>query len=252
MNRRPRVVAGIALLSAMVFPVMAAGQNFFGRFFRAAPTAVEYDSRFVFTRIRYGTRVGGNGGWEHDYPTADRNFAAILDYITHTRVHLNDSNILDLDDPRIFQNPVIYMSEPGYWTTDEAEAKNLRAYLLKGGFIIFDDFDGDAEWRNLVTQMKVVLPDHDFIRLDVSHPIFQSFYGLRTLNIPHPMLPGIEPVFLGLFDDNRTSGRMMAIANFNNDIGDYWEWSAEGLYGDAGTSDAYRLGVDYLVYAMTH
>jgi hypothetical protein len=252
MNRRLRVVAAIALLSAIAFPVMAAGQNFFGRFFRSEPTAVEYDSRFAFTRIRYGTRVGRNGGWEHDYPTADRNFAAILDYITHTRVHLNDSNILDLDDPRIFENPVIYMSEPGYWTTDEAEAKNLRAYLLKGGFIIFDDFDGDAEWRNLVTQMKVVLPEHDFIRLDVSHPIFQSFYGLKTLNIPHPMLPGIEPEFLGLFDDNRTSGRMMAIANFNNDIGDYWEWSAEGLYGDAGTSDAYRLGVDYLVYAMTH
>src|SRR5215208_4912308 len=204
MNRRLRVVAGIALLSAMVFPVMAAGQNFFGRSFRPAPTAVEYDSQFAFTRIRYGTRVGGNGGWEHDYPTADRNFSAILDYKTRMRVHLNDSNILDLDDPRIFQNPVIYMSEPGYWTTDEAEARNLRAYLLKGGFIIFDDFDGDAEWRNLVTQMKVVLPDHDFIRLDVSHPIFQSFYGLRSLNIQHPMLPGIEPIFYGLFDNNQT------------------------------------------------
>jgi hypothetical protein len=246
-----RVVATVALLSAMVLPV-AAGQNFFGRFFRPQPVAVEYDSRFAFTRIRYGTRVGVNGGWEHDYPTADRNFSAILDYITHTRVHLNESNIFDLDDPRIFQNPVIYMSEPGYWTTDEAEAKNLRAYLLKGGFIIFDDFDGEAEWRNLVTQMKVVLPDHDFLRLDVSHPIFQSFYGLRTLNIPHPMLPGIEPVFYGLFADNQTSGRMMAIANWNNDIGDYWEWSAEGLYGDAPTADAYRLGVDYLVYEMTH
>jgi hypothetical protein len=123
---------------------------------------------------------------------------------------------------------------------------------LKGGFIIFDDFDGDWEWRNLVTQMKVVLPDHSFIPLDVTHPIFQSFFSLRTLNVPHPMLPGIEPEFFGLFDDNRTSGRMMAIANWNNDIGDYWEWSAEGLYGDAPTADAYRLGVDYLVYAMTH
>jgi hypothetical protein len=123
---------------------------------------------------------------------------------------------------------------------------------LKGGFIIFDDFDGDFEWRNLVTQMKVALPDHDFIRLDVTHPIFQSFFSLRTLDVPHPMLRGIAPEFFGLFDDNRTSGRMMAIANWNNDIGDYWEWSAEGLYGDAPTADAYRLGVDYLVYAMTH
>ena len=246
---RRLVVIGIVLLCAMTLPAMAAQ---FGRFFRPTPVAVEYDSRFAFTRIRYGTRTGSNFGWEHDYPQADRNFSAILDYISHTRVHLNESNIFDLDDPRIFQNPVIYMSEPGGWITDEAETKNLRAYLLKGGFIIFDDFDGEYEWRNLVTQMKIVLPDHDFIRLDVNHPIFQSFYSLKTLNIPHPMLPGIEPQFLALFDDNDPSGRMLAIANYNNDVGDYWEWSAEGLYGEAGTADAYRLGVNYLVYAMTH
>ncbi|HET9196547.1 MAG TPA: DUF4159 domain-containing protein [Vicinamibacterales bacterium] len=239
----------VVLLLAMGLPVVA-GQ--FGRFFLPPTTTVEYDSRFAFTRIRYGTRTGGNFGWEHDYPQADRNFAAILDYMTHMRVNLNGSNILDLDDPRIFQNPVIYLSEPGGWTTDDAEATNLRKYLLKGGFIIFDDFDGEPEWRNLVRQMRVVLPDHEFIQLDVSHPIFQSFFSLRTLNVPHPMLRGIEPVFYGLFDDNSTSGRMMAIANFNNDIGDYWEWSAEGLYGDAPTADAYRLGVNYLVYEMTH
>jgi hypothetical protein len=100
--------------------------------------------------------------------------------------------------------------------------------------------------------MKRALPDHYFIKLDVTHPIFQSFFGLKTLNIPHPMLSGIEPMFLGLFEDNRPSGRMMAIANWNNDVGDYWEWSAEGLYGDAPTNDAYRLGVNYLVYEMTH
>ena len=248
------VSAVVATTAGLIVPMMAAAQRSFFFFTRSESLpAVTYNSHFAFTRIRYGARVGrGASGWEHDYPTADRNFSAILDYITHTRVHLTDSNIFDLEDPRIFENPVIYMSEPGYWTTDEAEATNLRKYLLKGGFIIFDDFDGDPEWRNLVTQMKVVLPDHDFIRLDVSHPIFQSFYSLKTLNIPHPMLPGIEPVFYGLFDDNQTDGRMLAIANFNNDVGDYWEWSAEGLYGEAGTADAYRLGVDYLVYAMTH
>jgi hypothetical protein len=251
MSPRLRVTAVLALLSALAIPALAA-QDLLGRFFGLQPKSVEYDGRYAFTRIRYGTRVGGNGGWEHDYPAADRNFAAILDYITNMRVHLDDSNILDLDDPRIFENPVIYMSEPGGWTTDDREAVNLRAYLLKGGFIVFDDFDGEPEWRNLVRQMKAVLPDHDFIRLDVSHPIFHSFYSLRTLDVPHPMLDGIEPIFYGLFDDNRPDGRMMAIANFNNDIGDYWEWSAEGLYGDAPTVDAYRLGVNYLVYEMTH
>jgi hypothetical protein len=253
MSVRVRVIAAALLLAALALPMVAAAQRFFGRPFGDSMPVVEYNSHFAFTRIRYGTRIGGGfGGWEHDYPTADRNFAAILDYITNTRVHLGESNVLDLDDPRIFENPVIYMSEPGFWTTDDAEAASLRAYLLKGGFIIFDDFDGDAEWRNLVLQMKRALPEHDFIRLDVTHPIFQSFYGLKSLDIPHPMLPGIEPVFLALFDNNRASGRMMAIANWNNDIGDYWECSAEGLYGDAPTTDAYRLGVNYLVYEMTH
>ena len=242
---RVRVVLGIGLL-AVALPVVA-GQ--FGRFSLPGPTAVDYDGHYTFTRIRYGTRVGGNNGWEHDYPQADRNFTAILDYISHMRVNQKGSNIFDLDDPRIFQNPVIYMSEPGGWTTDEAESTNLRAFLLKGGFIIFDDFDGDWEWQNLVTQMHVVLPEYDFVRLDVDHPIFQSFFDIKTLDIPHPMARGLEPIFYGLFDDR---GRMMAIANFNNDIGDYWEWSAEGLYGSDSTADAYRLGVNYLVYVMTH
>ena len=253
MTVRAWFVVGALSASTAVLPAMAASQFSFFRPSRESLPAVKYDSHFAFTRIRYGARVGrGASGWEHDYPAADRNFSAILDYITNMRVHLDGSNILDLDDPRIFENPVIYMSEPGFWTTDEAEAANLRAYLLKGGFVIFDDFDGDADWRNLVTQMKLALPDHDFIRLDVRHSIFQSFFGLKTLNIPHPLLPGIEPVFLGLFEDNHPSGRMLAIANWNNDIGDYWEWSAEGLYGDAPTNDAYRLGVNYLVYEMTH
>ena len=89
MSLRLRVL-GIVLLLGMALP---AGAAQFGRFFLPQPTAVEYDSRFAFTRIRYGTRVGGNGGWEHDYPQADRNFAAILDYMTHMRVQLNGSNI---------------------------------------------------------------------------------------------------------------------------------------------------------------
>jgi hypothetical protein len=238
----------------LLVPMLAAGQTFFRRNSRQPAPTVEYDSHFVFTRIRYGASLGRGfgGGWEHDYPTADRNFAAILDYITNMRVRKDGSNILDLDDARLFENPIIYMSEPGYWTTNDAEAKNLRAYLLKGGFIIFDDFEGEGHWRNLVAQMKRALPDHYFIPLEVSHPVFQSFFGIKNLNIPHPMMPDIKPGFLGMFEQNDPSLRMMAVANWNNDIGDYWEWSAEGLYGSDPTNDAYRLGVNYVVYAMTH
>jgi hypothetical protein len=252
---RPLIAA--LLLLVVLLPLMAAGQGGFRRQSRQAAPTVDYDSHFVFTRIRYGATLGrgffggGGNGWAHDYPTADRNFSAILEYITNMRVRVDGSNILDLDDPRIFENPVIYMSEPGYWTTNELEAKNLRAHLLKGGFIIFDDFEGEGMWRNMVAQMKVALPDHHFIRLDVSHPVFQSFFAIQHLDVPHPSA-NVPPSFWGMFDNNDPSGRMIALANWNNDLGDYWEWSAEGLYGTDPTNDAYRLGVNYIVYAMTH
>jgi len=248
-------IAGL-LLIVLVLPLLASGQG--RRYARQAVPTVEYDSHFVFTRIRYGAGgglargfFGRYGGWAHDYPVADRNFSAILDYITNMRVRMDGSNILDLDDPRLFENPIIYMSEPGHWTTNDAEAKNLKAYLLKGGFIIFDDFEGDRDWANLVTQMRRTLPANHFIRLDVAHPVFQSFFGIKHLDVPHPIY-GITPTFLAMFENNDPTGRMVALANWNNDLGDYWEWSAEGLYGTDPTNDAYRLGVNYVVYAMTH
>jgi hypothetical protein len=110
------------------------------------------------------------------------------------------------------------MSEPGFWITHEAEAKSLREYLLKGGFIIFDDFEGEGHMRNLRTQMKQALPDHDFIRLDVSSPVFQSFFGIRHLEVPHPNYNG-PPAFYGMFENNDPAGRLIAIANFNNEPG---------------------------------
>ena len=254
MTRRSRPVAALVLL-VVLLPLVASGQG--RRRWGPQAATVEYDSHYVFTRIRYGAGGGlargffGGGGWEHDYPTADRNLTAILDYITNMRVRLDGSNILDLDDPRIFENPVLYMSEPGFWTTNEEEAKNLRAYLLKGGFLIFDDFEGPSHWNNMVAQMKRALPDHSFIPLDVSHPIFQSFFNIKYLNVPHPSV-SVPPGYLAIFENNDPSGRMLALANWNNDLGDYWEWSAEGLYGADPTNDAYRLGVNYIVYAMTH
>jgi hypothetical protein len=254
-RRKPVSAALIALTVLTVVLPLAAAAQFRSR--RQPAATVDYDSHFVFTRIRYGATLGrgffGGGGdaWAHDYPTAEQNFAAILDYITNMRVRMDGSNILDLDDPRIFENPVIYMSEPGYWTTNDAEAKNLRAHLLKGGLIIFDDFEGPRMWQNMVAQMTRALPDHHFIRLDVSHPVFQSFFNIKHLEVPHPSA-NVPPAFYGMFENNDINGRMIALANWNNDLGDYWEWSAEGLYGTDPTNDAYRLGVNYIVYAMTH
>jgi hypothetical protein len=256
---RLKAAVAAALIVILVVPLLAVGQISLRRGSRQDSLTAGYDSHFVFTRVRYGGAGGlARGfyseadGWAHDYPTADRNLTAILDYITNMRVRIEASNILDLDDPRIFENPVLYMSEPGFWTTDKEEAKNLRAYLLKGGLLILDDFDGAADWENMVAQMKEALPDHYFVPLDVTHPVFQSFFGIKTLDVAHPIMASVAPEYLAIFENNDRSGRMLALANWNNDLGDYWEWSAEGLYGEEPTNDAYRLGVNYIVYAMTH
>lgn len=242
----------LALL--LLLPLVAAGQAPpLGRQSRQAAATVGYDSHFVFTRIRYGSGLRGFGGssWAHDYPTADRNLAAILDYISNMRVRLDGTNVYDLDDPGVFENPIIYVSEPGYWTIQQSEAENLGKYLLKGGFVIFDDFEGDGHWRNMTAQMARALPDHRFLPITVDHPIFHSFFDIQTLDVPHPTV-NVRPGYLAMFENNDPSQRMIALANWNNDLAEYWEWSAEGLYNSDPTNDAYRLGVNYIVYGMTH
>ena len=213
-----RAAVASVLLAALLLPGVVAGQISSRRSGRQSMPTVEYDSHFVFTRIRYGASLGRfyGGGWEHDYPTAERNFAEILDYITNMRVRKDGSNILDLDDSRIFENPVIYMSEPGNWTTDDAEAANLRAYLLKGGFIIFDDFRG-RDWFNLEEQMKRVLPELRFVELSADHPIFNSFFAIKDLHFLqsyNAQQAGVaSPTYWGMFEDNDRKKRLIAIAN---------------------------------------
>lgn len=226
---------------------------------RRAPSGVRqvvpYDGRLVFTRIAYNTGLGGFGfnsnAWNHDYPAADRNVGALIDYISHARVRLDGTNVLTLDDPEIFRNPVLYIWEPGFWTITPSEADNLRKYLLKGGFVIFDDFEGEVQWDNMAAQVRQALPDLYWIRIDERHPIFHSFYDIKKLDVPHPIV-NVIPEYRGLFEDNDPNGRMLALANYNNDIAEYWEWSAEGLYSADWTGDAYRLGVNFFIYALTH
>jgi hypothetical protein len=226
---------------------------------RRGPSGVRqvtpYDSRLVFTRIAYNTGLAGFGfnsnAWNHDYPAADRNVAALIDYISHARVRLDGTNVLELGDPEIFRNPVLYIWEPGFWTITKSEAENLRKYLLKGGFVIFDDFEEQDQWDNMAAQVRQAMPELDWIRIDVEHPIFHSFYDIKKLDVPHPIV-NVIPEYYALFENNDANGRMLALANHNNDIAEYWEWSAEGLYATDWTGDAYRLGVNFFIYALTH
>ena len=246
----PRRIAA-ALLVAIV-PAIALAQGARDRA-SSRSEARDYDGSFTFTRIRYSSGLRGFGGasWAHDYPAADRNVSAIIDYVTNMRVRLDGTNVVTLDDPRLFDNPIIYVSEPGFWAIRDSEAVNLRHYLLKGGFVIFDDFEGPDHWNNMVAQMRQALPEHQFIQIDARHPIFHSFFDINQIDVPHPSVR-VTPGYWALFEDNDPTKRMIALANHNNDIAEYWEWSAEGLYAEDHTGSAYRLGINYFVYAMTH
>lgn len=218
----------------------------------------DYRGRFVFTRIRYasdlsgGYRRRGGAGWSHDYPRADLHLSRLLQELTTMEVELEGTNVLEFDNADLFQHPVAYMSEPGFWTMSESEAESVRAYVLKGGFLIFDDFVRD-DWYNLEMQLQRVLPELRPIEIDVSHPIFHSFFEMenKAMFPPHPYRD-VTPIYYGLFEDNDPAKRMLAIVNYNNDIAEYWEWSDTGWLPIDITNDAYKLGVNYMIYALTH
>jgi hypothetical protein len=219
---------------------------------------VEYDGRFAFTRLQYGTQSLTSGRfrreptWAHDFPRADFHFMKILSELTFVRAMNDEGNVLTLDDPDLGLFPLAYMSEPGFWQPRDAEVEGLRAFLKKGGFIIFDDFRGDHV-DNLIYQMRRVLPDHQFRKLDASHPIFNSFFEIKTLDPRSGYYAEAgDTEWLGLFEDNDPRKRLIAIANNNHDLGELWEFSDTGYVPVDLSNEAYKFGVNYVMYAMTH
>lgn len=251
--RAAGVLASIAV-ALVAAPILAGAQRRSPWIDAGATDNPEYTGQFVFARIRYGSGWGGrwfgSAAWSHDYPRADRHLPRILDELTTIDVNVMGSGVFDLDDPAIFLHPVIYLSEPGFWTLTDSEAKNLRAYLLKGGFIIFDDFEAE-QWHNFEAQLRRALPEYRPVEIDATHPIFHAFFDLERLDFPHPLVR-VTPRYYGLFEDNDPSKRMLGIVNYNNDVAEYWEWSDTGLFPVDFTNEAYKLGVNYIVYAMTH
>ena len=217
-----------------------------------------YDGRYTFVRLRWGSdlgfsrRGGFSAAWNHDYPRAEQHLSLILEDLTALDIHTDGSLILTLDDPELFKYPIAFMWEPGFWNLTDREAESFRAYLLKGGFAVFEDFDGAEQWRNFEAQMRRVIPDGRFVRLDNTHRIFNSFFQVKDIDaIVHPM-SGIRPSYYGMFEDNDPSKRLMVVANYDNDVPEYWEWSGQGLYPFDASNEAYKLGVNYVIYGLTH
>ena len=181
-TRRWRRLVSVAAI--LTLPFVASGQRRDRFRDQPATTHIDQTGQFIFTCIRYG---GYRSTWSHDYPRADRHLPRILDDLTTIDVHLGDSNVFRLDDPELFTHPIAYISEPGFWSMSPREVQGLRDYWLKGGFVIFDDFEAE-QWNNFALQVRRALPDHRLIEIDVTHPIFQVFFGMTKLDVQHPLV----------------------------------------------------------------
>ena len=262
LTRTVALVAGVAVAAGAV-TVLAQRRGGFG----GPPQAslilpnTPYDGKFTFVRLKYGPPVNYASQrvmWSHDYPTGERNFMQIMNELTYLGPHLEETNILALDDPELFKYPIAYLCEPGYqWTLNDQEASNFRDYLVKGGFLIVDDFRA-RDWPYFEEQMRHILPDVRFFDLDAANPdapgyaIFHSFFEINDPDeYPNFYDPG-KPLFRGIFENNDPAKRLMAIINYNTDISEFWEFSGTGLRPIDESNDAYKLGVNYIMYGMTH
>ena len=220
-----------------------------------------YDGQFTFVRLRwksgtYGTRVAGSGVnfWLHEFPRAEQNLMKILDDLTIIDVKTDGSLVLALDDPNLFKYPIAMMWEPGFWVMTDQDAERLREYLLKGGFVIFNDFELE-QWDNFEAQMQRVVPGARWIPLDGTHQVFGSCFRVEKVDFPHPRnhhLYGFKPLYFGLFEDNDPTRRLMAIANYNTNLAEYWQMAGTGFIPIDSANEAFKLGVNYMMYGLTH
>ena len=219
---------------------------------------------FTFVRIRYSSYGGGWGGgrWATDYPDSDLNFSYRLKELTALEVDPY-GKIIELTDEALLDYPFAYLIEPGHMLLEEEEVLGLRRYLLNGGFLMVDDFWGEAEWHNFYREIKRVFPDREPVELPLEHEIFHIVYDLKM----KPQVPSIhawlqwgvtyerqdatEVHYRGIFDDK---GRMMAIICHNTDLGDGWEREGESqeYFKEFSEKWSYPLGINIVTYAMTH
>jgi len=216
-------------------------------------------AEFTFARLLHaGTGYEDWPRWQADWPHAERHFGAGLGRLTRIDV-ADEGVIVELTDDSVFDHPWLYAVEVGALALPPAAAARLREYLERGGFLMIDDFHGSAEWRGFARAMAGVFPDRPVVDLDDGAEPFHVLYDLTR----REQIPGIRslmngrtwekggryPVWRGILDD---AGRVMVVINHNQDLGDAWEHADDVRYPEALTAAAYRLGVNYVVYAMTH
>ena len=277
---------GVSLLAGTVgfFGVLFAFQQqpfreYPGREYEDFPLPPDYKEKteWAFARLMYPTMPGVHGryrgwgryreddwthgrtSWTTDYPRADRHFSQALRRLSRVHVRSVEQPVNFEDGDDVFNWPWLYAVEVGHWNLTDAQAQKMREYLLRGGFFMCDDFHGTEEWEVFTASMKRVFPDRPIVEIDNPDPIFHTIYDLDgRYQVPGAQYlrsgrtfeyDGYEPHWRGIYDDR---GRLMVAICFDMDLGDSWEWADEPRYDEKFSALGIRIGVNYVVYAMTH
>jgi Domain of unknown function (DUF4159) len=213
----------------------------------------------------YGGRFDGDfrqglSLWTQDYPRADRHFSQAVRRLTRIQVRSVEQSVMLEDGDEAYNWPWLYAVQVGEWGLTEPEAKVMREYLLRGGFFIADDFHGDYEWEMFLKRIRLVFPDRPIVDIPESDPILHTVFELTD----RFQIPGAEHLYegckncraggqgahwRGIYDDK---GRIMVAISYNSDVGDAWEYADDPRYPEKFSGLAIRVGVNYLIYAMTH
>jgi Domain of unknown function (DUF4159) len=228
-------------------------------------------AEFYWSRLSYtagtGSSYGGWGGyggygyggtWSRDYPKADRQVLLAMKRLTRIQGRSTEQ-VVNLDSDEIFNYPWVYAVQVQTWSFTDEEAKRLREYLLKGGFLMVDDFHGSADWEEFMNGMREVFPDRPVEDLDNKDEIFHVLYDLdERMQVPGEQYirthrtyekDGYVPKWRAIRDDK---GRIMVAICHNMHLGDAWEWADDPEYPEPFASMAFRVALNYIVYGMTH
>jgi hypothetical protein len=224
---------------------------------------------FAMARLIYGNSAGLDRGfgfrrpwWAIDYPEAEYHFIQGIRRLTRID-SADDSTHLRASDVRLFDHPWLFAQQVGHWELSDNEAGQLREYLLRGGFMVIDDFHGPYHWQVFIESFRRIFPDRPIVDIREDDEILHVLYDLdertqipgrrhlrETGNGTVVVVPeGSPPTWRGVYDD---AGRLMVVINFNMDMGDAWEHADDPVYPEPMTALAYRFGINYILYAMTH
>ena len=220
---------------------------------------IRAEGEWHFARLVYqgANSFRGRSRFATDYPEAEVHLRQGLDRLT--RVQTGPDTLIELDDDDIMNYPWLYAVEVGYWYLNDSDAALIREYLLRGGFLLVDDFWGTNQWLGFEESMRRVFPDRPIVEIDESDALMTLIYDLdKSVQIPGRnyfrsgvtwQQDGYTPHWRGIYDDD---GRLMVAINFNMDMGDAWEHADDPRYPEPFTGLAYRFAVNYVIYSMTH